>query len=167
MSPSDDQNGVVSMQHTMWLEDRRNTHVMRPSLEQDFDTPRGQQLCRPPPNVPPPKKRAYGGHRAIPGLAMVTPALRMPGFAAAVAAVDAGLTLERGVGPIRSHCLPETSPHPPGAFTEAPKGRPYQGQVVTTAPSVCHAPRDLIPCETWGQPPRLPEAEAVNLIPST
>jgi hypothetical protein len=39
---------------------------MMPPLDRDFDTASGQQLCRPAPNVPSPKKRAYGGDRATP-----------------------------------------------------------------------------------------------------
>jgi hypothetical protein len=58
---------------------------------------------------------AYGGHRAIPGRSMATPPSRMAGFAAAVAAVDAGLTFESGVA---AGTAPPAGSHPRSARGE-------------------------------------------------
>jgi hypothetical protein len=65
--------------HAIWLQNRRNTHAMMPPLERDFDTAPGRSFAARHRMCPRRKKRACGGHRAIPGLAMATPALRMPG----------------------------------------------------------------------------------------
>jgi hypothetical protein len=48
----------------------------------------GPTALQPGTNVPPQKKRAYGGHCAMPGMAMTSPASTALGFAAAVVVVN-------------------------------------------------------------------------------